>query len=60
MFGWVGIIVGILFLLFAAFAIFFFPGTLEHQSSVESDFGVNGIILGIIVGIIGLALLFLP
>jgi multisubunit Na+/H+ antiporter MnhG subunit len=60
MFGWVGIIVGILFLLFAAFAIFFFPGTFEHQSSMDTDYGLNGIILGIIVGIIGIVLLFLP
>ena len=60
MFGWIGIIVGILFLLFAAFAVFFFPGTAEHQTSGESDYGMNGIIFGIIIGIIGLALLFLP
>jgi hypothetical protein len=60
MFGWVGIIVGILFLLFAGFAIFFFPGTFEHQSSDGMDYGLNGIIFGIIVGVIGLALLFLP
>jgi hypothetical protein len=57
MFGWVGIIVGILFLLFAAFAIFFFPASREHQ---PDPYGFNGILLGFIVGIIGLALLFLP
>ncbi len=60
MFGWIGIIVGILFLLFAAFAVFFFPGTLEHQTGGETDYGLNGMIFGIVVGLIGLALLFLP
>jgi hypothetical protein len=54
--------VGILFLLFAAFAIFFFPAsTMEGASGHQpQNFSWNGILLGFIVGIIGLALLLLP
>ena len=57
MFGWVGLIIGILLLLFAAFAIFFYPAAAEHQ---PHGFGWNGVILGFIAGLIGVALLFLP
>jgi len=60
MFGWVGIIVGILLLLFAAFLVFFMSTAAEHQTSVDVNFGLNGIIFGFIMGIIGLALIFLP
>jgi len=57
MFGWIGIIVGILLLLFAAFMVFFFPAPTVHQSE---SFGWNGILIGFIAGIIGLALIFIP
>lgn len=57
MFGWTGIIIGILLMLFAAFMIFFFPAAGEHQP-LGTD--VNGVILGFIAGIIGIALVFLP
>jgi hypothetical protein len=57
MFGWMGIIVGVLLLLFAAFMVFFFPAAQEQQ---PHGFGLNGIIFGFIAGIIGVALIFLP
>ncbi|MCX6814815.1 MAG: hypothetical protein NTY20_04170 [Candidatus Aenigmarchaeota archaeon] len=57
MFGWTGIIVGILLLLFAAFMIFFFPASKEHQ---PDPYGFHGVLLGFIAGIIGIALIFLP
>ena len=60
MFGWIGLVVGILLLLFAAFCIFFLGGTFEHQTTETTDYGLNGIIFGFIMGIIGLALIFLP
>ena len=55
MFGWIGTIVGILLLLFAAFLIFFFPGTKEHQSQ-----GWEGVVFGFVAGVIGAGLLLLP
>jgi|GEM_PF-745946 len=55
MFGWIGVIVGILLLLFAAFLIFFFPAEAEHQYQ-----GWEGVIFGFVVGVIGAALLLLP
>jgi hypothetical protein len=57
MFGLAGIIVGILLLLFAAFMVFFFPAAQEHQ---PGGFGWNGVLFGFVVGIIGIALIFLP
>jgi hypothetical protein len=59
MFGWVGLIIGILLLLFAAFMIFFFPAAAEHQPP-QHGVGWNGVIFGFIAGIIGVALIFLP
>ncbi len=59
MFGWVGIIVGILFLLFAAFMVFFFPMSTVESSGHQTQ-GWNGVLFGVIVGLIGIALLFLP
>jgi hypothetical protein len=57
MFGWIGTIVGILLLLFAAFMIFFFPAaSQEHQQGI----GWNGVIFGFIMGFIGIVLIFLP
>ena len=57
MFGWVGSIIGILLLLFAGFMIFFFPGPGVHQTH---GMDVNGVILGFVAGIAGVALLLLP
>jgi len=56
MFGWIGAIVGILLLLFAAFMVFFFPSPVAHQ---PESFGWNGVLIGFIAGIVGVALLFL-
>ena len=62
MFGWTGIIIGILLLLFAAFMVFFFPAsTMEGASGHQPQgFSWNGILLGFIAGLIGVALIFLP
>ncbi|MEM7815848.1 MAG: hypothetical protein QXN71_01880 [Candidatus Aenigmatarchaeota archaeon] len=57
MFGWIGTIVGILLLLFAAFMIFFFPAAEEHQ---PRGVDVNGVVFGFIAGLLGIALIFLP
>jgi len=57
MFGWTGVIIGILLLLFAAFMIFFFPASKEHQ---PDPYGFNGVLFGFIAGLIGVALIFLP
>jgi len=57
MFGWIGILAGVVFLLIAGFLIFFFPSTVEHQTET---YGWNGVFLGFICGVIGCALIFLP
>jgi len=57
MFGWTGLIAGVILLLIAGFLIFFFPSATKHQ---PEPYGWNGVILGFILGLIGLALLFLP
>ena len=56
MFGFVGIIVGILLLIAGVFLVFFFPTTEEHQ---PVSFGVTGIVIGIVFLIIGFVLVFL-
>jgi len=56
MFGWPGIIIGIIFILLAAFLIFFFPMTTEHQTE---KFGVVGVVLGFILLITGILLIFI-
>ena len=56
MFGWLGIIIGAIFILIAAFLIFFFPMTTAHQTE---RFGVVGVILGFILLIIGILLIFI-
>ena len=59
MFGLAGIIAGILLLLFAAFMVFFFPMSTVESSGQQTQ-GWNGVLLGFIAGIIGIALIFLP
>jgi NhaP-type Na+/H+ or K+/H+ antiporter len=56
MFGWIGIIIGVLLLLFAAFMIFLFPASQEHQ---PDPYGWNGVLFGFIAGIVGIVLIFL-
>ena len=55
MFGWWGLIPGVLLLLFGAFCIFFFPSSQTHQ---EKELAIGGIIIGIISLLIGAALIF--
>jgi hypothetical protein len=57
MFGWIGTAIGILLLLLAAFFVFFFPAAAEQQ---PLGIDVNGVIVGLIAGIVGIALIFLP
>jgi ABC-type Mn2+/Zn2+ transport system permease subunit len=59
MFGWIGVIIGILLLLFAAFMIFFFPMSTAEASGHQTQ-GWNGVLFGFVAGIIGVALIFLP
>jgi hypothetical protein len=56
MFGWLGVIIGILFIIIAAFLIFFFPMTTVHQTE---KFGVVGVVLGFILLIAGILLVFI-
>ena len=58
MFGWTGVIIGILLILFAAFMIFFFPAAENEQQ--PHGFAWNGVFLGFIAGVIGVVLIFLP
>ena len=51
MFGWIGLLVGILFILLGGFLVVFFPGTQEHQ---PPPFGVVGVLL-----VLGGVLIFL-
>jgi uncharacterized membrane protein YedE/YeeE len=60
MFGWTGIIIGILLMLFSAFMIFFFPASTLEGASGHQMQSWNGVLLGFITGIIGVALVFLP
>jgi hypothetical protein len=62
MFGLIGFIIGVLFVLFAVFAIFFVPAAGIHQQSgaPATDYGLNAVIFGFIVGAIGVALVMLP
>jgi len=57
MFGWTGLIIGIILLIWAGFMFFLFPGTAEHQPSPMAQ---NGIIFGIFLFIVGLILVLLP
>ena len=60
MFGLIGIIVGILCLLFAAFMVFFFPASTMRGATGHQSQGWEGVLFGFFVGLIGVALLFLP
>ena len=55
MFGWIGIIIGILLFLIGGFLVVFFPSTEEHQGNT---FGLSGIILGFILLIAAFFLVF--
>lgn len=45
MFGWIGVLFGILLGAFGLFMVFFFPNVTEHQ---QEEFSISGIIIGII------------
>jgi len=55
MFGFVGWLVGGLFIILGIFLIFFFPSVIEHQ---PSNIGFTGIILGLIFLVVGGVLVF--
>ena len=55
MFGWIGILVGILLIIFGGFLVVFFPSTIEHQ---PPQMTVGGVILGFVCLVIGVLLLF--
>ena len=55
MFGWIGIIIGILFFLIGGFLVVFFPSTEEHQGD---SFSITGVAIGIILLIAGFFLVF--
>jgi hypothetical protein len=55
MFGWLGIIIGILLFLIGGFLVVFFPSTEEHQGET---FGLTGVILGFILLIAAFFLVF--
>jgi hypothetical protein len=55
MFGWIGIIIGILFFLVGGFLVIFFPSSEEHQGDT---FSITGIVLGFILLIAGFFLIF--
>ncbi len=55
MFGWIGFLVGIFFILVGGFLVLFFPSTEEHQ---PDTFAVTGIVLGLILIIAGGVLMF--
>ena len=55
MFGWIGLLVGILFIAVGGFLVLFFPSTQEHQ---PGPFGVVGVVLGFILIALGGVLIF--
>ena len=60
MFGWVGFVVGILFIVVGGFLVFFFPASMEHQSDVGSgsNMALSGVVLGLILLVVGFFLAF--
>jgi NADH:ubiquinone oxidoreductase subunit 3 (subunit A) len=56
MFGWFGVLVGIIFILIGGVLVFFFPMAIDYQSE---KFGFVGIVLGFIFLVIGGALIFI-
>jgi len=57
MFGWIGFLVGVLFILIGGFLVIFFPGAEEHQ---PPPFNVVGVVLGLILLVLGGIFVFLP
>ena len=55
MFGWIGIVVGILLILFGGYLVVFFPAAVEMQPASMS---AGAVILGFICLIVGGILLF--
>ena len=55
MFGWLGIVLGILLILIGGFMVFFLPTTEKHQ---PESMAWTGVIVGIVFLIIGGILLF--
>jgi len=55
MFGWIGIVIGILFFLIGGFLVVFFPSTEEHQGD---SFSLTGILIGFILLIVAFFLVF--
>ncbi len=56
MFGWLGIIIGILLFLLGGFLVVFFPSSEEHQGD---SFSLTGVIMGFIFLIAAFFLVFL-
>ncbi len=56
LFGLLGGLFGVLFLIAGVFLVFFFPGTTEHQTE---HFSLVGVVLGFIFLLVAGALLFL-
>jgi hypothetical protein len=56
MFGILGTVVGILFILLGGYLVIFFPSTTVHQTE---SFSVVGIIMGFIFLVAGVVLVFL-
>lgn len=56
MWGFLGIVVGILLILIGGFLMFLFPGAPEHQTE---SFSLVGVVLGFILIVIGGLLIFL-
>ncbi len=55
-FGFWGVIIGIILIFIGGFLFFLFPGTAEHQ---PAEFTVSGIIIGLVLIIVGGLLIFL-
>ena len=55
MFGWIGILAGIIILLLGIFLVFFFPNVTEHQPESMSW---TGIVMGFVFIVIGGMLIF--
>lgn len=55
MFGWIGTLVGVIFLLLGGFMVLFFPFTAQHQGD---EFAVAGPVIGFILLILGGVLVF--
>ena len=56
MFGLIGFLIGIMLVLFGFFLAIFFPNLPEHQGE---NFALAGIVIGIVLLIVGAALILL-